>query len=791
MSPAAGVAAQRSARLSVPDPELVTQYCVACHNDRRQVAGLSLEGRDPAHAGEHPELWEKVVRKLHARAMPPLGMPRPEPRAVEAFAAAVEARIDAAAGLQPGHKGAHRLNRTEYVNAVRDLLGIEIDGKALLPADDASYGFDNIADLLRMSPGLMARYLIVAKEVSRLAVGDTSLRPATTTYAYPQLGWPQRDRVGEDLPFGSRGGMAVRHYFPVDGVYEIRLRLERTQLSVGSILRGMADPNELYLYIDRTPTEAFPMGPALVARYDTAGLGGAAGRGIAAVEEDRRDEHLVVRVPVRAGAHTVGAAFQRSVWYVESYGVSTLPWYSDAYSVGRDSSPSVGKIEATLGSLEITGPFEAVSATAPVQSRLFVCRPGGSDSEAACARTILARLARLAYRRPLNDADVHALMEVYEQGRAGADFETGIRRGIERLLTAPDFLFRLERVPGSVADADTQRINDVDLASRLSFFLWSSIPDEELLSLADSGRLSDPRILEQQVRRMWADSRSSAFRDNFFGQWFYLRNVPAVRPDTVAFPEFNEELRNAFSRETELFLESQLREDGSALGLLTADYTFVNETLARHYGIPNVYGSHFRRVLYPDGRRAGLLGHASLLMVTSYPNRTSPVLRGKWLLENILGTPPPPPPPTVPPFPEQAGKATEAPSVRERLEHHRRNPVCAACHATIDPPGFALENFDALGKWRDTDGNSVVDASGVFPDGTKFDGPASFRAALLERQYSFLTTLTQKLLTYALGRGSGYEDMPAIRRILRESQSTSYRWSSIIMAVVRSPVFQM
>ena len=791
--PAVGDAAQAPERLPVPDAELVGRYCLSCHNDRRQVAELSLEGHDPARAAEEPVLWERVVRKLHARAMPPQGMPRPAPEALDAFVAAVEARIDAAAvPHQVRPKGPHRLNRTEYVNAVRDLLGIEIDGKALLPADDASFGFDNIASVLKMSPGLMQRYLIVAKKVSRLAVGDPSLRPETATYAYPFLGVPQRDRVSEDLPFGSRGGMAVRHYFPVDGIYETRARLERTQLSGGSIIRGKADPNELYLYIDGESIATFPMGAALAeAQLEAEKAAKLARRNVSAVTEDRGDDHLVVRVPVKAGTHTVGAAFQRSVWYVESYGFSPLPWFSDVFSGAKESGPAAGKVEVTLRSLEITGPFEAVATpTGPVQSRLFVCRPEQSDSEAACARTILARLARRAYRRPLNARDVQALLEVYEQRQAEADFETGIRRGIECILTAPDFLFRLEREGDNAADADA-RLSDLDLASRLSFFLWSSIPDEELLSLAESGRLNDPRILERQVRRMLADPKSKGFLDNFFGQWLYLRNIPSVKPNTIVFPEFNEDLRNAFRRETELFLESQLREDRSALELLTAEYTFVNETLAKHYDIPNVYGSHFRRVAYPDERRAGLLGHASLLMVTSYPNRTSPVLRGKWLLENILGTPPPPPPPVVPPFPEQAGNATDAPSVRERLEQHRRNPVCAACHATIDPPGFALENFDALGQWRDMDGRSVVDASGVFADGTQFDGPASFRAALLDRRYSFLTTLTQKLLTYAVGRGVTYADMPVVRQILRESKAKSYQWSSLITAVVRSPAFQM
>jgi hypothetical protein len=784
LAPHRGRASSPTRGLIQPDAGLVKSYCVSCHNDRRQVGGVSLEAKDPMRAAENPELWERVVRKLRAGAMPPRGMPRPDHAALDTFAGALEAQIDAAAVLQPGRVGPHRLNRAEYVNAVRDLIGIPIDGKALLPDDDASYGFDNIGDVLTVSTGLLERYLIVAKEVSRVAVGDTRLRPVKKTYAYPYLAVTQRDRLSEDLPFGSRGGMLVRHYFPLDGVYELRLRLERQQLAFGDFIRGWDDPNQLHLYVDRAPVTTFPIGGGLTEIQK---------KGIANQDdqvEDHADDGLVVRLPITAGTHAIGAAFQRSVWYTEGYGASTLPWLGDAFSRGVVTGPDYGKIESTLGSIEITGPFDATGAThAPVQSRVFVCHPGAGDSESLCAQNILSRLAHRAYRRSLSEEDVHAVMHVYDQGRAGADFETGIRRGIERILTAPDFLFRLEGA--TVRPRAVARISDIDLASRLSFFLWSSIPDDELLSLAEKGRLSDPRTLEQQVHRMLVDKRSSAFRENFFGQWLYLRNIATLRPDIVAFPDFNDDLREAFRLETELFLQTQLEEDRSAMELLTANYTFLNETLARHYDIPGVYGSHFRRVTYPDGRRAGILGQASILAVTSYPNRTSPVVRGKWLLENIFGTPPPPPPPSVPPFPEQEGKATEAPSVRERLEQHRRNPVCSACHSAIDPFGFAFENFDAMGKWRSTDGKSAVDASGAFADGTKFDGPASFRAGLIERRSAYLTTLTQKLLTYAIGRGVGYEDMPAVRRILRESLSTEYRWSSLIMAVVRSPSFQM
>ena len=729
------------------------RYCVTCHNERLRTAGLALDTVDPAHVGDAPEIWEKVVRKLRTGMMPPAPRPRPDAHTYAAVVDYLETALDRAsdASPDPGRPALQRLNRAEYTNAVRDLLALEVDGRALLPADDSGYGFDNIGDVLSVSPGLLERYLLAAAKISRRAVGDPTLRPATAIYRTSPL-LSQDGRVSEDLPFGSRGGLAVRHHFPLDAEYVIRVAL-----------RGRARAgHRLEVRLDRERVRHFDL----------------AGR-----------EPLAVRIPVTAGTRLLGASF------VEEFGRS-LP------VDGRPAPPPITSFAFTLypnapsvERIEVIGPFDGQApADTPSRRAIFLCQPNEDAGERPCAERILASLARRAYRRPVTAADTAPLLAAFEAGRnAGHGFDDGIRWAIEALLVSPKFLFRVEREPADAAPGAPYRIADLDLASRLSFFLWSSIPDDELVDLAARGELSDPAVLESQVRRMLADPRSQALVENFAGQWLYLRNLRSAAPDTTRFPEFDDNLREALRRETELLFGNQLREDRSVHDLLRADYTYVNERLARHYGIPNIYGNHFRRVRYRDDRRAGLLGHGSILTVTSYPHRTSPVLRGKWLLENLLGAPPPPPPPDIPELGEEDTAAAPA-TMRERMARHRASPACATCHAKIDPLGFALENFDAVGRWRaDEDGAAAIDASGELPDGAPFDGPAAFRDALLREPWAaeFATAVTEKLLTYALGRGLDHRDAPAVRRILRGARADEYRWSSLILGIVESAPFRM
>ena len=622
---------------------------------------------------------------------------------------------------------------------------------------------------------------MAATKISRLAIGDPALRPVVHTYRLPYLTLMQGDRMSEDLPFGSRGGTAIRHHFPLDGEYVVKVRLQRNSLNIGYEIRGLDVPNQIDVRLDGAGVETFTIGGKTKETDRSVGYKDT---------EDTEDAGLEVRFPVKAGPHVVGITFPKRTWYVEGVGPSLLPVASDSFASGKKTERTYGKIEMGIDSVDIVGPFDA---RAPEETRsrrrIFVCRPT-RDQEEPCARRILSTLARRAYRRPVFGDEVETLVGFYTSGRSQGSFDTGIQQALERLLVSPNFLFRRERSLTNVTPGTPYRISDLELASRLSFFLWSSIPDDRLLDVAAAGRLGDASVLDQEVRRMLGDPRAKALVDNFFGQWLYFRNMSAHRPDPQAFPEFDDNLREAFQRETELFLESQLREDHSALELLTADYTFVNERLARHYDIPNVYGTHFRRVAYPDDRRAGLLGQGSILTVTSYANRTSPVVRGKWLLENFLGTPPPPPPDNVPPFKENEDGVRPT-TVRARMEEHRRNPVCASCHSQLDPLGFALENFDGIGRWRDTEAGARVDASGTLVDGTKFDGPAPFRQALLQHRRAFLDTLTEKLLTYALGRGIEHYDMPAVRSILRQAARDEYRWSALVRGIVTSLPFQM
>ena len=774
---ASGAFAQPAAESSTPDDgaaepavyrAVVDRYCVACHNRRTLAGGLALDAADLAQVGRHAAQWERVLQKLRTRAMPPPGRPRPAAAVYDAFGAWLERSLDrwAADHPDPGRPAIHRLNRLEYTNAVRDLLHLDVDGRALLPADDLAYGFDNNADLLTVAPGLFARYLSAARTVSRLAVGDASVDSDVVRYPVSPL-LVQDGRMSEDLPFGSRGGAAVRHHFPRDGEYELRVELRPN--------RGRSEPQQIDVRLDgervallragRWPDDA-PAGTPVVAA-----------------------DGLAVRFPARAGTRLVSVSFFDRPRAPEGVAPTRLPLWT--FSTGR------GYVERmALDAFEIEGPRdvgEVVGAPASTASarRIFLCEPAGAADEETCAARILGALARRAFRRPVTDEDMRPLLAFYREGREEGDFRAGVRRALESILVDPEFLFRIERDPPGAAPATAYRLSGVELAARLSFFLWASIPDDELLEAAVAGRLSDPGALEAQVRRMLADERAETLVTSFAAQWLHLRRMRTVAPDVNVFPAFDENLREALIRETELFVASQLRDDRSVVELLTADYTFVNERLARHYGIPGVYGSRFRRVTWNDDRRRGLLGQGSILTVTSLATRTSPVVRGKWILENVLGAPPPPPPPDVPELPERADDA-EAVSLRARLEAHRASPVCSACHARMDPLGFALENFDAVGRWRETDaGGAPIDASGALPDGAVFDGLPALRGVLLDRRAEFVAVVAEKLLTYALGRGIDHRDRPAVRAVVREAARDDYRWSSVILGVVRSLPFQM
>ena len=779
---------------------LLDRYCVTCHNERLRTGGLALDALDVSRVGDAPAIWERVVLKLRGGMMPPAGRPRPDPQTYDGLRAWLEGELDraAASGVEPGRVPAHRLNRAEYANAIRDLLALDIDAAALLPADDTGHGFDNLAGTLALSPVLMERYLSAARRISRLAVGDPTIGPGFTSQVYGvPITMTQNDRMSDDLPFGSRAGLAVRHRFPLDGEYLVTIRLKR---SVYEYIVNLDEAHDLDLRIDGRRVARFTVGGAAPGRPAPVTFSGtfvAAGESEFPSQDwdDYRtgaDANLAVRVPVRAGTRVVGVSFVGKSWEQEGVLQPPLREYGATVTETTDTSPrpegpGVESV-AIDGPYAATGPGETAS-----RARIFVCRPGGGSGsgEDACARAILATLARRAWRRPVDDADIEPLLAFYRAGRTADGFEAGIRMAIERLLVDPEFLFRIERDPEGIAPGAPYRLADLELASRLSFFLWSSIPDDELLDVAAGGRLSDPAERERQVRRLLADSRSRALVDNFAGQWLSLRSVEGIAPDPNLFPDFDENLRDALRQETERFVESQLREDRSVVDLLRANYSFLNERLARHYGVPGVMGSHYRRVALPDDRRGGLLGHGSILAATSYGNRTSPVLRAKWLLENVLGTPPAPPPPDIPPLPG-SGMAGEPRTVRERLAQHRRNAACAVCHAPMDPLGFALENFDAVGAWRTRDAGLPVDASAVLADGTTaFDGPAGLRQVLLGRSAQFVETVTEKLLTYALGRGIEHYDRPVIRAIVRAAAADDYRWSSLILGIVESTPFRM
>ena len=766
------------------------RFCVRCHNDRLRTAGLALDTKALAHVGADAETWERVIVKLRARTMPPAGSPRPAEATYRAVASWLETEIDtvALARPDPGRgETFHRLNRAEYHAAVRDLLAVEVDVAALLPADDTyEHGFDNNGDVLSISPDLVARYLSAARRISRLAVGIPPIGPTVATYrVHPGL--VQDDRQDDRLSFGSRGGIAIPHYFPVDGEYSIRVRLHR---NFSDYILGFSAPQELDVRVDGALVERFTVGDA-----DSVGQmaplsfsGNIAGAPEWEYYMNTGDAGLEVRFPARAGKRLVGVSFVRRFSETEGALQPRNRGYGRFVDERYDESAAVEQV-AIGGPYAVEGPGDT-----PSRREIFVCRPAAAataDEEAACAGRILARLARRAYRRPVDGGEVETLLDFFRAGRRDGDFDAGIQFAVERMLVDPEFIFRIERDPEDVAPESPYRLRDLELASRLSFFLWSSIPDDELLEAAVDGQLGDPAELERQTRRLLADARSKALVDNFASQWLRLRNLESQERESADYPEFDENLREAFRRETELFVESTIREDRGLLELLSANYTFVNERLARHYGIRGVYGDRFRRVtLDPDHPRGGLLGHGGLLMVTSYPNRTSPVVRGKWLLETILGAPPPEPPPDVPGLPDR-GEGGEPASVRERLERHRANPACAGCHAPMDPLGFALENFDAIGTWRATsEAGLPIDSSATMPSGVAFEGPAGLRQVLLSRGEEFAGAVTEKLLAYALGRGLEYHDRPAVRRILRDAAADDYRWSSIVLGIVKSTPFQ-
>ena len=769
---------------------LLDQYCVACHNQRLKSGNLALDTPDVAKAGTEPEVWERVIRKLRLNAMPPPGRPRPDAAATEALVSYLKTEIDQAAASHPnpGRVDAfHRMNRAEYKNAIRDLLLVDADVASLLPADDSDrHGFDNTASMLSVSPMLIERYLSAAKKISRVAVGMASGGSSRDTYqAIIYEVEDDQANSSDELPFGSRGGVAVRHTFPVDAEYEISVRLRRNGYDY---IVGSAEPHQIEVRIDGQRVGSFTVGGE---NKGTPAPLGFAGNLPASAEWERwittYDDKLKVRVPLKAGARAVGVSFVARSTKPE--GIRQRPETVWSQSLTWDNPYGNPAVE----NIKIDGPYNVsgVSDT-PSRRRLFVCEPSGNAGEdEVCARKILTQVARRAYRRPVADAEVDTLVGFFKSGR-GRSFDAGIELALERILTDPNFLFRVERDPATVAPGASYRVSDLSLASRLSFFLWSSIPDDELLDLAERGKLRDPDTLAQQVRRMMADPKASALVENFAGQWLQLRNIAQVAPNERTFPDFDELLRRAMRRETELFVEHNLREDRSLLELLTANYSFINGRLARHYRIPNVYGEQFRRVTLDQGvDRGGLLGQGSLLTLTSYPTRTSPVLRGKWVLENLLGSPPPPPPPNVPGLPER-GEGGKPASVRERLEQHRKNPPCATCHAPMDPLGFALENFDGVGKARSvTEAGAPVDAKGAFPTGEQFEGLAGLRTFILGHRDAFVETVIEKMLAYALGREIETHDLPTIRKIEQLAKATDYKWSSVMLGIVTSPPFQM
>ncbi len=742
-----------------PHHALINQYCVGCHNTKLTTAELTLDTIAKEPVTSHPEAWEKVVRRLRARQMPPAGLPRPDEPAYTAVLASLESALDKAAAdnPNPGRTGTfRRLNRTEYRNVIRDLLALEIDAAALLPADESSHGFDNIT-VGDLSPTSLDRYIAAAEKISRLAVGAAGRSPGGDTIRIaPDL--TQEEHL-EGLPIGTRGGALIHYNFAVNGEYEVQVRLARDR---NEHVEGLFDKHEMELLLDGQPMRRFTLEPPK-----------------SAGEHATADLHLKTRIRAKAGPQAVGVTFIKTATRLVE--TERRPFQA------RFNYHRHPRLQPAVYSVSITGPYEAEGpGDTPSRRRIFVC---GDETE-GCAKRILATLMRRAWRRPVTESDLRKPLEFYREASAARGFDAGIEMALTAVLVSPEFLFRVAEDPPGVAPGTAYRIGDLQLASRLSFFLWSSIPDDGLLDIAERGELRKPEVLRREVRRMLADSRSSALVTNFASQWLHLRNLDSITPDMRLFPDFDDNLRQAFRKETELFLDSIVQEDKSALDLLQADYTFVNERLAKHYGIPHIYGSRFRRIdVPPESHRGGLLRHGSVLTVTSYATRTSPVIRGKWVLDNFLGIPPPPPPANVPDLKENVlGKNL---SVRERLTEHRANPACAGCHNLIDPIGFALENYDAVGRWRTHEESRPVDAAGASLDGSTFEGVTGLERTLLERPEIFVGVLTEKLLTYALGRGVEYYDAPAVRTIVRDARADDHRFSSIILGIAQSTPFQM
>lgn len=744
--------------------QMLSQYCVGCHNDDTQMAGFDLTKLDLNRVAKDAPQWEKVVRKMRAGMMPPAGMPRPDKGTMQTFTVALETSLDRVAieKPNPGRKPIHRLNRAEYANSVRDLIGIEVDAAALLPPDDSTNGFDNIAEVLSVSPALMEGYVRAASKISRMAVGDKEMNPIVESFTLPQ-GFSQLKHV-DGTPVGTRGGMAFSHYFPLDAEYVFKINFYH--LSTGPLF-GQSTPGEkLEVAINGERVALLDINPNLK------------------INEDVRTPPI----KIKAGPQWVSAAFiQRAAGPIQDFHTPFEYALSDLTTgsiLGFTGLPHL----KTLG---ISGPFNVTGpGDTPARQHVFVCQPASASDEGPCAKKIIQSLARQAFRRPVNDSDVKTLMDLYQVGRSKGDFDSGIRMAVQAILADPEFVFRFERKPSNVAAGKNYKLTDVELASRLSYFIWSSAPDAELLALAEEGKLSQPANLDKQVRRMLGDPRSRSLAENFAGQWLFLRNLKAVQPDNYIFIDFDTNLKDSMLRETELFFDSIVREDRNVIELLNANYTFVNERLAKHYNIPNVKGDRFRRVLLPDPNRWGLLGHGSILTLTSLSNRTSPVQRGKWVMENILGVHAPTPPPNVPLLKEDQHNEKLL-SVRQRLESHRENPSCAACHQMMDPIGFSLDNFDAVGAWRVTDNGFKIDASGKLVDGTAINGPSSLREALVAQSDTFRGTLAEKLLTYALGRGLDYYDMPVVRSVVREAGRNENRFSAFVAGIVKSSPFQM
>jgi mono/diheme cytochrome c family protein len=788
-APAVSHLSTRDADSTAPDVEFLKEYCFTCHNDRRKTAGLSLEGVRLDDVAMDAVSWEAVLKKLRTASMPPPNARRPDPSRRDAFANWLEGALDAAAVKDPvaGRTVLRRLNRTEYVNAVRDLLAVEVDGRELLPSDPADLGFDNMSNSLATSPMLLERFLSAAQKVSRAAVGHPRTSSSATTYNVP-IGLFQDERMSNDLPFGSRGGIAVRHHFSVDGTYSLRLRLRR---QLYGYIRGLSEPQQIEVRVDGRRVATFEIGGDSEGRSPASFVGAILGDSEWEEITQHGDDKFEVQFAAKAGPRLVGVSFVARPSEVE--GVLQPPVSGFSYATTADlNSPRTGKWEAALDTIVITGPHTSLGiGETPSRRQIFQCRPATPSAEEPCAEAILSRLARLAFRRNVGHVDLKPLLEFYRRGRAADGFESGITRAIERILVDPEFLFHIERDPSSAVAGVTYRVGDFELASRLSFFLWSSLPDDRLLTLAAENRLHEPATLRAETQRMLADRKSRALVDNFAEQWLLLRNIKTVVPDPDQFfPDFDDNLRRDFESETKLFFESQLRSDASILELIRANYSFLNERLARYYGLQGIAGERFRRVEFPEGHRGGLLGHGSILTVTSYANRTSPVLRGRWLLENIFGTPPPPPPPDVPAL-NESNPPGRVLTMRERMAEHRRNPSCASCHTRMDPLGFALEGFDAIGRTRQTEADGhPIDTRASLPDGTSFDGLQGLKTLIVDQRQQFAQTVVEKLMTFAVGRGLEHYDMPAVRQIVRAAAAQELRWSSLITGIVESRPFQ-